>query len=128
MAGPVVVGLAGDLHDASSLDADRGQDPAVADALAQSFVASPLYVTARGLTTSAIPYGERAFQIDLDFIDHAWLLGFRSGDNVADVRPDIRVVFLKIFVRMFRQAFKKIDDVLSDCLVSRTRSMGRSQN
>jgi hypothetical protein len=31
----------------------------------------PLYVTARGLTTSPIPYGERAFQIDLDFIDHA---------------------------------------------------------
>jgi Family of unknown function (DUF5996) len=30
-----------------------------------------LYVTARGLTTSPIPYGERAFQIDLDFIDHA---------------------------------------------------------
>jgi hypothetical protein len=30
-----------------------------------------LYVTARGLTTSPIPYGERAFQIDFDFIEHA---------------------------------------------------------
>jgi hypothetical protein len=30
-----------------------------------------LYVTARGLTTSPIPYGERVFQIDFDFIDHA---------------------------------------------------------
>jgi hypothetical protein len=29
-----------------------------------------LYVTARGLTTSPIPYGERAFQIDFDFVDH----------------------------------------------------------
>src|ERR1039458_7750426 len=29
-----------------------------------------LYVTARGLTTSPIPYGDAAFQIDLDFIDH----------------------------------------------------------
>ncbi|OBS51553.1 hypothetical protein A8B73_15710 [Methylosinus sp. 3S-1] len=29
-----------------------------------------LYVTARGLTTSPIPFGERAFQIDFDFIDH----------------------------------------------------------
>lgn len=28
----------------------------------------PLYVTARGLTTSPLPYGERAFPIDLDFI------------------------------------------------------------
>jgi hypothetical protein len=31
----------------------------------------PLYVTARGLTTSPIPFGERIFQIDFDFIDHA---------------------------------------------------------
>ena len=30
-----------------------------------------LYVSARGLTTSPIPDGNRTFQIDLDFIDHA---------------------------------------------------------
>ena len=30
----------------------------------------PLYVNARGLTTSVIPYERRAFQIDFDFIDH----------------------------------------------------------
>jgi hypothetical protein len=30
----------------------------------------PLYVTARGLTTTAIPYGDSSFQIDFDFIDH----------------------------------------------------------
>ncbi|MES9969238.1 MAG: DUF5996 family protein [Candidatus Thiodiazotropha sp.] len=30
----------------------------------------PLNVTARGLTTSLIPYGIRAFQIDFDFVDH----------------------------------------------------------
>ncbi len=29
-----------------------------------------LYVTARGLTTSPIPYGRRTFQIDFDFIGH----------------------------------------------------------
>ncbi|MGZ5711522.1 MAG: DUF5996 family protein [Burkholderiales bacterium] len=29
-----------------------------------------LYVTARGLTTSPIPYGSRTFEIDFDFIDH----------------------------------------------------------
>jgi uncharacterized protein DUF5996 len=29
-----------------------------------------LYVTARGLTTSAIPYRRREFQVDIDFIDH----------------------------------------------------------
>ena len=29
-----------------------------------------LYVTARGLTTSPIPYGSRTFEINFDFIDH----------------------------------------------------------
>src|SRR5450755_1019888 len=29
-----------------------------------------LYVTARGLTTSPIPYGVRTFEIRFDFIDH----------------------------------------------------------
>ncbi len=31
----------------------------------------PLYVTPRGLTTSPIPYGNRTFQMDFDFIGHA---------------------------------------------------------
>ncbi|UCD23462.1 MAG: hypothetical protein JSW51_10480 [Gemmatimonadota bacterium] len=31
----------------------------------------PLYVTPRGLTTSSIPYGRGAFQIDFDLIGHA---------------------------------------------------------
>ena len=30
----------------------------------------PLYVTSRGLTTSAIPYGTRSFEILFDFLDH----------------------------------------------------------
>jgi hypothetical protein len=30
-----------------------------------------LYVTARGLTTSPIPYEERVFEVDFDFVDHA---------------------------------------------------------
>lgn len=30
----------------------------------------PLYVSGRGLTTSAIPYGLREFQVNFDFIDH----------------------------------------------------------
>src|SRR5262245_42145102 len=33
-----------------------------------------LYVTARGLTTSPIPYGARTFQIDFDFVDHRLLI------------------------------------------------------
>jgi Family of unknown function (DUF5996) len=38
-----------------------------------------LYVTARGLTTSAIPYGGRSFQIDFDFLEHQ--LWIRSNDD-----------------------------------------------
>jgi hypothetical protein len=40
-----------------------------------------LYVTPRGLTTSAMPYGERAFAVDFDFIDHTlWL---RANDGAT---------------------------------------------
>ncbi|MGY4476484.1 DUF5996 family protein [Bradyrhizobium sp. USDA 3364] len=38
-----------------------------------------LYVTARGLTTSPIPDGDRTFQIDFDFIDH--LLRISTSDG-----------------------------------------------
>jgi hypothetical protein len=40
---------------------------------------STLYVTARGLTTSPIPYGLRTFQIDFDFIDHALIIAVSDG-------------------------------------------------
>ena len=39
----------------------------------------PLYLTARGLTTSPIPYGERMFQIDFDFIAHRLLIQASDG-------------------------------------------------
>ena len=38
-----------------------------------------LYLTARGLTTSPIPYGARTFQFDFDFIDH--VLWVRTSDG-----------------------------------------------
>src|SRR5882762_8097086 len=38
-----------------------------------------LYVTARGLTTSPIPFGARVFQIDFDFVDH--LLRVQTSDG-----------------------------------------------
>lgn len=39
----------------------------------------PLYVSARGLTTSAIPYEARSFEIDFDFIDHQLLIKTSEG-------------------------------------------------
>ena len=38
-----------------------------------------LYVTARGLTTSPVAYGDRSFQIDFDFIDHRVTLQSSDG-------------------------------------------------
>ncbi|MDY6981263.1 MAG: DUF5996 family protein [Pseudomonadota bacterium] len=38
-----------------------------------------LYLTARGLTTSPIPYGTRTFQMDFDFCDHQLLLTTSDG-------------------------------------------------
>src|SRR4029077_2452496 len=37
------------------------------------------YVTATGLTTSAIPYQNRSFQIDFDFIDHKLIVRTSEG-------------------------------------------------
>ncbi len=39
----------------------------------------PLYVSARGLTTTAMPYGDRLFEIEFDFIDHQLLIECSDG-------------------------------------------------
>lgn len=45
----------------------------------------PLYVDARGLTTSAIPYGATPFDLSFDFIDHEFLL--HTSDGTRKVLP-----------------------------------------
>src|SRR3954453_9205867 len=39
------------------------------------------YVTARGLTTSAMPYGERTVEVEFDFISHA--IAMRNSDGAT---------------------------------------------
>src|SRR3982075_2223544 len=51
-----------------------------------------LYVTARGLTTSPIPDGDRTFQIDLDFIDHALRVSTSDGAQRQFALPGQSVV------------------------------------
>jgi len=46
---------------------------------------TPLYVTARGLGTSPIPYRNQEFEIELDFIDH--MLVVRTSDGVIRTLP-----------------------------------------
>jgi hypothetical protein len=38
-----------------------------------------MYVTPRGLTTSAIPYGEQTFAVDFDFVDHTLWVRTSAG-------------------------------------------------
>jgi hypothetical protein len=40
-----------------------------------------LYVTARGLTTSPVPHGDRTFQIDFDFVDHRLVIQSSDGPS-----------------------------------------------
>jgi hypothetical protein len=48
----------------------------------------PLYVSARGLTTSAMPYKDRIFEIEFDFIDHKLRIVCSDGDaRILALRP-----------------------------------------
>ena len=50
----------------------------------------PLYVSARGLTTSAIPYRDRSFEIEFDFLDHVLRSGPATATSrIADARAAI---------------------------------------
>jgi Family of unknown function (DUF5996) len=61
-----------------------------------------LYVTARGLTTSPIPYGERAFQIDFDFLDHVLLVRTSDGPvrRIALAPMSVAEFYAELFAAM----------------------------
>ena len=63
-----------------------------------------LYVTARGLTTTPIPYGTRTFQIDFDFIDHQ-LAVYSSDGGVRTIplRPQSVAAFYGQLMRELSQ-------------------------
>jgi hypothetical protein len=73
---------------------------------------SALYVTARGLTTSAIPTDTRVFQIDFDFIDHKLLIQVSDGkrksipltprsvaDFYADLMADLKTLGIDVTIQ-----------------------------
>src|SRR5215469_7737002 len=41
----------------------------------------PLYVNARGLTTSPIPYGKGVFEVQFDFIEHRLEIATSKGET-----------------------------------------------
>ena len=65
----------------------------------------PLYVSARGLTTSRIPYGERAFEIWFDFIEHQLVLEMSEGTRkTLQLAPRSVADFYAEFLAMLRSA------------------------
>jgi hypothetical protein len=65
-----------------------------------------LYPTARGLTTSLIPYRTRAFQIDFDFLDH-WL-SVQSSDG-GKVGLALEPQSVATFYRRLMQEMHRLD-------------------
>jgi hypothetical protein len=64
----------------------------------------PLYVTARGLTTSPIPYGRDAFEILFDFIDHKLLIDRCDGlVKTLPLEPATVAEFYRKFMSMLRE-------------------------
>jgi hypothetical protein len=48
----------------------------------------PLYISAHGLTTSAIPFGDRWFEIEFDFVDDVLRIRPHDGpDQLVELRP-----------------------------------------
>ncbi len=65
----------------------------------------PLYVTARGLTTSRIPYGQRAFELRFDFIRHQLVIETTDGIVKAlPLAPRTVAEFHAEFMEMLRSA------------------------
>jgi len=84
-----------------------------------------LYVTARGLTTRVIPYGERVFEIEFDFLEHQLViqtcdparktipLGPRSvADFYREFMSALRA--LKIDVKIWRMPVEVMDPIAFD--------------
>jgi len=85
----------------------------------------PLYVSARGLTTSLIPYGPRSFEAEFDFIEHKLLLTTSSGQNrqltlaprtVADFHGEFMAVLkeLGIDVTIWKMPVEVADPISFD--------------
>jgi Family of unknown function (DUF5996) len=65
----------------------------------------PLYVSARGLTTSPIPYGGRIFELEFDFVEHALALKTNEGLlRSLPLRPKSVADFYREFMGMLESA------------------------
>jgi hypothetical protein len=64
----------------------------------------PLYVSARGLTTTAMPYGDTFFEMEFDFVDHKLVTKCSDGATATiDLRPKSVAAFYAETMDMLRQ-------------------------
>jgi len=69
----------------------------------------PLYVSARGLSTSLIPYGERGFELWFDFIGHRLVLETSDGMSKSlALKPQSVAEFYQELLEMLRSAGIKV--------------------
>jgi Family of unknown function (DUF5996) len=63
-----------------------------------------LYVNSRGLTTSAIPYGRRSFDISFDFIDHSLRIDTSDGghEQLSLAPMPVAAFYAEFFARLER--------------------------
>ena len=66
----------------------------------------PLYVSARGLTTSPMSYDERIFEIEFDFIDHVLVI---KGSDGAEKRLPLRPQSVAAFYAEVMAALRELD-------------------
>jgi hypothetical protein len=87
------------------VDADRRQGSTRSFPHGQSLVASHLLRDPPRLTTSAIPYGHQAFDIEFDFIDHQSLIRSSTGATGAvALKP-------KSVAEFYSQTMRTLDDL-----------------
>src|SRR6195256_2604319 len=68
-----------------------------------------LYVTSRGLTTSLIPYGTRAFEIEFDFIRHQLCISTAEGDERGiKLRPQSVASFYREVMSKLRELANEV--------------------
>lgn len=63
----------------------------------------PLYVTARGLSTSPMPYRGDLFELEFDFIDHRLHARLSSGDSRSiELRPQSVAAFYEEYLHLLQ--------------------------
>jgi Family of unknown function (DUF5996) len=63
-----------------------------------------LHLTARGLTTAALPHGDRTFTIAFDFIDHRLVVGTSDGDvRTLELRAQTVADFYREVMGLLRE-------------------------